>query len=345
MARLTPEQLDQLIHELASLARTGVPLPQGLAQLAATLPAGLFRESVEKLSAEVEQGAPLSRALEAMPAQVPPELSALAACGEATGDMRQLLEFALEHSRRVRRFRSALLTTMVYPVLLMCVAAASLSFVLVFIIPKIQEIFDQLGAELPAITQWMINVSRVVSGPLGIALVTVFVLLLLGSLVYRPFHDALYRFLGSMPGYRGLIALSDTAVSMKFVERMLARGVPLPATLATGALAMSLQESRNALYSMSTAAAQGQKTGAHLSPSTPAVAAWMYRQAEERGDLPATCGGIADYCEDRFERLSKRTVAVFEPFIILVVAVIVAVIVASVYLPLFNIPKIIGGMN
>jgi general secretion pathway protein F len=84
-----------LIHELASLARTGVPLPQGLAQLAATLPAGLFRDSVEKLSAEVDQGAPLSRALQAMPLRVPPELPALAACGEATGDMRQLPEFAL----------------------------------------------------------------------------------------------------------------------------------------------------------------------------------------------------------------------------------------------------------
>jgi type IV pilus assembly protein PilC len=132
---------------------------------------------------------------------------------------------------------------------------------------------------------------------------------------------------------------------MKFLERMLSRGVPLPAALGTGALAMNLPESRNALNAMSTAAVQGQKTGGHLGAATPAAAAWMYRQAEERGDLPATCGGIADYCEDRFERLSRRTIAVFEPFVILFVAVFVTLLVLSVYLPLFNIPKIIGGMN
>jgi type II secretory pathway component PulF len=231
---------------------------------------------------------------------------------------------------------------MVYPTLLVCVMIATFYFVLTYIMPKIHDIFNQLGAELPGITQGMIVLSALAANPIGTGLAILAVLVLIASLVHRPFHDALYRLMGNMPGYRNLIALSDTAISMKFLERTLSRGVPLPTALSVGALAMQLAESRAALTRMSAAAEQGHEVGPLLSLSTPAVAAWLFRQAEARGDLPATCDGIASYCEDRFDRLSRRTVATLEPVLILLVGVGIALMLLSVYMPLFNIPKIIG---
>lgn len=341
MARLTVEDVERLASDLASFARAGIPIPDGLRQLESSLSHGSLKKVSGYLAKELESGVSLGDALSRSQVVVPDEFVAIIRCAEKSGDVRSVLDFAADHSRRIYRHRSAVSTTLVYPTFVILALYVSSMLMLVFIVPKFKDIYDQLGAELPMPTQIVIALGDIMVRWGGI----IFLLIVVGVLATifsSNFRNRIYDALGVLPGFRSLAALSDTALFMKFIGRMTARGIPLHDSLSAASAAVWLGRSRDSLRSMAAAAEGGHPVGDLLSGEVPATAAWLFRQAEQRGDLPAACERIADYCEDRFDRLSKRALAVLEPTLLLLVALVVAYVLISMYLPLFNIPKIVG---
>jgi type II secretory pathway component PulF len=341
MPTLSVEELERLTADLASFARAGIPMPDGLRQLERSLSRGNLKTVAGFLAQESERGVPLSDALLRSPVPVAPEFASVMRCAEQSGDLRAVLDFAADHARRLQRHRAAISTALVYPLFVMLALALSTMFMLVFIVPKFKEIYDQLGAELPMPTQMIIEASNIFAHFGWIVLLVLLMLAVLG-IFSSQFRGRAYTFIGVLPGFRGLAALSDTALFMKFVGRMTARGIPLPDSLRAASTAVWLARTRDALRAMAGAAEGGHLVAPLLSGEVPATAAWLFQQAEQRGDLPAACEGIADYCEDRFDRISKRALAVMEPTLLLLVALTVAFLLISMYLPLFNIPRIVG---
>lgn len=342
MTRLTHQELDRLTSDLGSFVRSGVPLPDGLRHLEQNLQRGPLKRVAAHLATELDRGVPLSAALESSPVAIPEEYTAVLKCAEISGDMGAVLDFAVDHSRRLQQHRSSVITALIYPVFILLTLITVGAFVLRYIVPKFVDIYNQLGAELPAPTQMLVALASFLAGP-GIILLIAAALLLIAIAVSDHLRRRVAAFLTRMPGLRSLSALSDTAVFMKFIGRMTARGIPLPDSLRAASLAMWQPSTRASLCSMAGAAEGGHAVAPLLSPYVPATAAWLFEQAERRGDLPEACEGIADYCEDRFDRLSKHTTALLEPALILLVSLFIAVTVISLYLPLFNIGKIVGG--
>jgi type IV pilus assembly protein PilC len=343
MASLTVEELDRLTAELASFTRAGIPVPDGLRQLAKSLGYGRLAKVSGFLASQMEAGVPLSEALLRSPVPVPAEFASIIRCAEQSGDMRSILDFAADHSRRIQRHRAAIATTLVYPAAVVIAMYVIGMFILMFLVPKFKDIYDQLGAELPAPTVAIVELSNIFNHDFVVLVLTIILVSVLFRISFSSqARDRFYGFLGALPGFRNLAALSDTALFMKFIGRMTARGVPLHESLRAASMAVWLGRTRASLRAMAGAAEGGHMVAPLLSGEIPATAAWLFSQAEQRGDLPAACEGIADYCEDRFDRLSKRALAVIEPTLLLVVALIVGYLLVSMYLPLFNIPKLIG---
>lgn len=343
MKTLTHEELDRLTRELASYARSGIPMPEGLEQLSRELGPGTLRTVAQSVASQLGQGTALSQALSQAPGRIDPQLVALVHCGEISGDMDAILEFAVEHSRRLRAHRSAVLTTVVYPAFVIVTLLGALFFISNIIMPKMIEVYMRLGAELPGLTLAMIKTLGMLRGDVGVMLTLGGMGGIVFALFHKPLQSTVYRKLAVLPGFDSLVALSDTTLVMRFLERMLSRGVPLPSALAAASLGVSSFRTRKALLEMSRVAEQGNPVGGLLTSGTPATAAWLFRQAESRGTLVQACGGIASYCEERFDRLSKRTIAILEPSLLLGVALVIGMVLLAVYLPLFNIPKLVGA--
>jgi len=341
MNRLNPNDLDRLTSELASFARSGVPMPEGLAQLHESLPAGQLKKLTSETAEATGQGAALSDALKSSSVKVPDSFVALVRCGEIGGDMCGVLDFALENGRRLRRHRASMSTLFVYPMLVLLILIIVFGLALAFIVPKFKDIYDQLGAELPEPTQILVGFSQfLASGGMLFAIVLVIASL---YLVIAAFLDRLPQWMiGSLPGVRGLVNLSDTAIMTEFVGRLLDRGVPLPEACRAASLVVSKNDMRESLLRMAEVAEQGGASSQELNPGMPATAAWLYRQGESRGTLSDACAGIARYCEARFDLVSRRTLYLMEPLFILVIALVIGYTVIALYLPLFNIPKIVG---
>lgn len=341
MSRLNNRDLDRLTSELSSFARSDVPMPQGLAQLSDSLSSGELKVLAGQLATSTDQGQPLSEALTTASVTTPPPFIALVRCGEISGDMGGVLDFALKHGRMLRRHRSSMSTILVYPTLVLLVLVIVLSFVAMFVVPQFKDVYDMLGAELPFPTRVVVGFSSIMSSWGALLL-----LLLVGIGIYLlvvVLMDKLpARFLELMPGVSNLVYLSDTAIMSEFIGHLLSRGVPLPEACHAASLVVYNGNMRRSLEEMASEAERGAASAGKLSSRVPATAAWLYRQGEARGTLPETCSGIARYCESRFELLSRRTLYMMEPVLILVIALLVGFVVVSFYLPLFNIPKIVG---
>ncbi len=342
MSTIDINELDRLTSELASFARSGVPLPEGLAQLHSSLPGGKLKSLSGELSAATAQGQPLSEALKNSSITVPASFAALVRCGEISGDLSGVLDFALKHGRRLKNHRASMMTILIYPLLVLVVMVVILAFTMMVIMPRFTDIYEQLGAQLPGPTQLLVDVSDMFSQGFGI-LVVLALLAVGGYLLIAAASERLpSRLMAFLPGVRSLVYLSDTSIMTEFVGHLLGRGVPLPEACRAASLVVYNEDMRRSLEKMAVASEQGGTSGDELNSGIPATAAWLYRQGEARGTLADSCAGIARYCENRFEIVSRRTLHLMEPMFILIISVFCGAMVIALYLPLFNIPKIMG---
>jgi type IV pilus assembly protein PilC len=343
MRQLSIADLERLITELSHFSKAGIAMPEGLYQLEKSLEPGLLKSTAGQLSGELQKGVRLSEALRKMEPAFPAELSAIVRCGEESGDLRSILEFTAQHSRKLSEHRAALFTAVIYPLIVLCLLVVVVLFIFLKIIPKFKEIYDQLGAELPGPTMLLVEINNVLLGtPLLLPAIMLAIVLTIAMLVWPDGRRRFQQNMASLPGFGGLTTLSDTSMFTKFVGFMTARGMALDESLRIASVTVWHPRMRNTLLTMADAAAKGIRVGPLLAGSIPATAAWLFEQAEMRGNLPDACSGISAYCDDRFDRLSKRVLSALEPMLLIMAAFIIGFIVVSLYLPLFNIPKIVG---
>lgn len=343
MNSLSLNDLDRLTGELASFARSDVPLPEGLAQLEATLPHGKLKNLAGQTAEATRQGKPLSEALASANVGVPESFIALVHCGEISGDLDGVLDFAMKHGRRLKQHHSSTATILIYPILVIMVLFFIMWFTSALVIPRFRDIYDMLGAELPGPTQIIISVSNLMGGSFGALIAILAIGFGLYLLIAATTDRIPTRLLDLLPGVKQLIYLGDTAVMTEFLGHLLAHGVPLPDACRAASLVVNHADMRSSLEEMAKASELGGASADLLSPRVPATAAWLYRQGEERGTLADACAGIAHYCESRFDLLSRRTLYLMEPLLIFIIAMLCGFMVIALYLPLFNIPKIVGS--
>lgn len=340
MGTLGYPQLEFMTREMASLARANIPLPEGLNQLAAAADSRRMREAYYQIAGALEQGQPLSGALAS--AAAPPEFVAAIQCAEVSGDMADVLEFAIEHCRRVDRFYARLATLVLYPLLIVSIAAPIITVLCMVVVPRFEDIFAQLGAELPAPTQVVLQASHLLQNGLGLGILAGS-LLVLAWTCSPLFKRGMPFLLQRLPFFKDLLLLSDLAMLMRFFERMLRRGLPLPVVLRAASLAVWGARLRGRLFMMAVRAEQGIMVFNTLQGVIPALPLHLLQQAERRGDLVETCPGVARYCEERFTLRADAKLVMLEPILVVFLGALIGGIVVALYLPLFNLPKLIGN--
>lgn len=342
MPNLNFNDMDRLTSELNSFARSNVPMPEGLKHLEKTMPPGKLKQLSGELAEATANGVPLSQALRDATVTVPPAFSAMVRCGEITGNMNEMLNFAMDNARRIRRHRASLTTLFVYPTIVLVVFLLIVMFLLYWVVPQFVMIYDQIGAELPAINQWIIQASKFLGGN-GVIILPLLILAAV-FVTFMALRDSLPgALLNNVPGVGKLMHLSDTATMTEALAHLLTRGVPLPDACRAASLTVSQPDMRKSLERMADTAEKGGATADALDPDVPATAAWLYRQGEARGTLPEACKGISAYCEQRFDMVSRRALHAIEPLFVVIISLFCGFVTVAFYLPLFNLPKILGA--
>ncbi len=349
-----PPGLEEFIRfnqELEALVRANFPLAEGIRRLSGEMRASRnLREMSDGIARELERGQSLAQAIEKSGSGFPKMYLEMIRVGEKSGSLAASLRTIIHASERELDLRSTLRTMMAYPLVILALAVALIFFLSLTVIPRFSDIYAQLGAELPALTTWVMQLGRLWNLGMGFIFLVgglVVVALLLrwlhhNFLVMRLFDNELWL---RLPILGPLISMHVAEQWSRALSQLLRGGVPLAESLGF----MSDTLPNLSVQKVCKDCEANVRRGGRLvdcldrSPAFSPSFRWILARAEERGDLADALDDLACLAEAKGHFFRQRALVFFEPLLLIAVGCGVGILVIALYLPIFSIPKIIGS--
>jgi type IV pilus assembly protein PilC len=263
--------------------------------------------------------------------------------GELGGVLDIVLTRLADFMEKAQKIKSKVISAMVYPIVVLCMAVAILAFLMIFIIPKFEEIFDELleGRALPGLTQFVLGVSRTMSQRVPFILIVVAVLVVLIKLFGKTSGGryVLDRLKLGMPIFGPLVKKTAIARFTRTLGTLMTSGVPVLQALTIVRDTAGNEVVAKAVNQVHDSVKEGENMAPPLEASGtfPPVVISMVEVGEETGDLPEMLMKVADSFDDEVDNTVAGLTSVIEPVLIIFLAVIVGTIVISLFLPLITI--------
>jgi general secretion pathway protein F len=345
--RIGAKQLTLFTRQLATLVQVS-PLEEALRTVSLQAERDEVRRVLGNVHAGVVEGRRLSDAMGREPKSFPPLYRAMVAAGEASGTLPAILERLAALLERQAQVRGKVLSTLAYPIVLAFVAAFVVFALMIFVVPKVVEQFQDIGQTLPLLTRIVIGLSAFLAAWWW-ALLLAFVLA--GFLGVRAMRDEglrmkADRLLLRLPLIGRLIRDLHAARLARTLSTMVASRLPLleGLRLTTGTV------HNRVLRAASADIAESIRTGGSLSGALrragifPPLLVYLAASGEASGKLDVMLERAADYLEREFDTFTTTALALLEPAIIIVMGAIVALIVLSILLPILQLDTLAGGL-
>ena len=340
----TPAVKDKAVFasQMAALVSAGVPIVRSLEILAEQQKLPMFKRALLRISKDVNQGSSLGAALRRWP-QVFDNLSvAMVEAGEAGGVLDEVLKRLAKLLEDNAKLQNQIRGALGYPVTVLVIAIAVFLGMTIFLIPTFAGIFEDLGAELPAFTQLMVNLSSLLRSSFSVYLCGV--LLLLVWLLKRAYATKLGRrridgLMLKLPLFGDLIRKTATAQFCRTFSSLTRAGVPILMALDIVRDTVGNRVLAEAIEGSKLEVQQGGTLSLALERRKvfPAMAMSMLLIGEESGEVDAMLSKVADFYEDEIAATVKAMTAMLEPAMIVVVGGIVGSILLAMYLPMFSV--------
>ena len=326
-------------QQFLTLIKAGLPILTALDLLIKRQKDKTLLKLLENVRERVKGGELLSDAFEAQ--QIFPKMyTTTLLAGEKSGNMEEVLNRYIQYQRMVQTFRKKLVVSLVYPALLVSVVTVMLIFLITYVVPKFADLFNNLGADLPAITVFMLSVGLHAQKYAWVGLA---VLIVGGFLLWRWKQsdrgaETIDKFLLSMPLLGEIRLKYQVANFSRILATLLQGGLPLVPAMETAGASMSSRQMLNGITTAAARVREGQGLAKSLEDQKlfPDLAVEMLEVGESTGALPAMLGSVAEFYEEDVQTALGAAMALIEPMILIVMAVFVGGILISLYMPIFT---------
>jgi len=341
-ARRTGFKLEPFLifnQQFVTLVRAGLPILRALDLLSGRIGYAPLRERILDVRERVRGGSLLSEAFEAQ-GIFPKIYTTGLMAGEKSGSLEEVLDRYINYTRLALSVRKKILVSLVYPALLLCLVTALITFLTTYVIPNFADLYKGLEARLPPMTQGLITVGTVIKDYL-----VAFVLgigLLAGAVYFwvkSPTGSAMLDRVKLRLPLAGEIWLKyQVAQFSRMLATLLAGGIPLLNALQTAGESFGSPLVRQALEGSARSVREGRplSTGLRESGFVPDLAVEMVEVGESTGALPQMLTSVAEFYEEDVNTRLQAVLALLEPAILLVMGVVVAFVLVSLYLPIFS---------
>ena len=328
--------------KLAALVDAGVPIVRSLDLMASQQKLPMFRRALTKVSLDVNEGIALGSAIREWP-KVFDQLSiAMVEAGEAGGVLDEALKRLAKLLEDNAKLQNQIKGAMGYPVAVLVIAILVFLGMTIFLIPTFAGIFEDLGAELPAFTQLLVNFSELLRSTVALYIVGVLLLIIWLFARYYATHNGrrvIDRLILKLPLFGELILMTATAQFCRIFSSLSRAGVPILMSME-----ISSQTAGNSIISDAILASRGMvQEGVLLSTALirqkvlPDMALNMLAIGEETGEMDKMLSKVADFYEDEVGAMVKALTSMLEPAMIVIVGGIVGSILLAMYLPMFTV--------
>jgi type IV pilus assembly protein PilC len=341
-AKITVKEKALFASKLSAMVDAGVPIIRSLDLMRRQQKSPLFRRALTAMTDEVNQGGSLGNAMRRWPKVFDNLSIAMVEAGEAGGvldeTLKRLAKLLEENARLQNQIKSAL----GYPVIVLVVAILVFLGMTMFLIPTFAEIFDQLGAKLPAFTQMMVDFSKLLRSSFSLLLVLLLLVLVFFFNRYYASPSGRRSVDGQMlrlPLFGDLLQKTASAQFCRTLSSLSSAGVPIMMALDILTETATNAVVRDAIRGSRTDISEGVPLSTALASKRvfPEMMVSMLAIGEETGEMDAMLSKVADFYEDEVSTTVKALTAMIEPVMIVIVGVIVGSILIAMYMPMASV--------
>lgn len=345
--KIRPVDIAIFSRQLATMIGAGVPLVQALDIVARGNDNMAMRELILSIRSSIEGGSSLSEALAGHPAQFDDLFVNLVGAGERSGALETLLDKIATYKEKAEAIKAKVRKALTYPSVVSLVAFVVTGILLYFVVPQFEGLFSSFGADLPAFTRMVVNLSKFVQawwwlilGAIG-GIVAVIRYFNRTSANFRRGRD---RLLLRLPIIGKILHKAALARFTRTLSTMFAAGVPLVEAMESVAGATGNIVFQEAVMKMREQVATGQQL--HLAMQDridlfPNMAVQMIAIGEESGSLDDMSAKVAEFYEAEVDNMVDNLSTLLEPLIMAILGVLVGGLVTAMYLPIFQMGNVI----
>jgi general secretion pathway protein F len=346
--KLTNKQLTLFTRQLATLVQVS-PLEEALRTVSKQSEREEVRRILGSVHREVIEGRRLSEAMAREGSSFPPLYRAMVSAGETSGTLAAILERLADLLERQALVRGKVLSALAYPIVLSIVAAFVVFALMIYVVPKVVEQFQDVGQELPFLTRAVIGISSFLANWWWALLIGLVLAILLSGRALREenLRFAFDRFRLRLPLLGRLQRDLHAARMARTLSTMVASRLPL-----LEGLKLTTQTVNNRVLRKASAdIAEAVRTGGSLSGALkragvfPPLLVYLAASGEASGKLDVMLERAADYLEREFDSFTATALALLEPAIIIIMGAVVALIVLSILLPILQLDTLAGEMG
>jgi type IV pilus assembly protein PilC len=326
-------------QQFVTLIHAGLPIIQSLELLIKRQRNVFFRSVLQNVRDRVRGGELLSEAFEAQ-SVFPKVYTTTLLAGEKSGNLEEVLGRYIAFQRLSVSFRKKLISSLVYPALLVGVLIVMMTFLITFVVPQFALLYHTLGADLPAMTSFMLAIGV---NARHYSLYIFVVLVVIGFFLWRWMKSEsgsiqMDRIKLSVPMLGDIWLKYQVAVFSRMLSTLLSGGLSLVPSLETAGESMQSHLMANGIKSSTRGVREGQGLARSLEDTKvfPQMSVEMIEVGESTGALPAMLNSIAEFYEEDVQNALTTAMALIEPVILIVMGVVVAFVLISLYLPIFS---------
>lgn len=345
--KITPKDITVFSRQLATMMSSGVPLVQAFEIVGRGHENAGMQEMILAIKADVEAGNNLTEALRKRPLQFNDLYCNLVEAGEHAGILEAILHKLATYMEKTEALKSKIKSALFYPAAVIVAAIIVVTILMIFVIPQFSQLFESFGADLPALTQFLVDCSNmfvsywwaiflVLGGGVG------------GALEIKKRSTAVQQFLDrailKMPVLGVIIEKSAIARFARTLETMFAAGTPMVEAMVSVAGACGNIVFYEATMKMRDEIATGTQLQASMRDTGlfPNMVVQMVAIGEESGAIDTMLGKVADWYEQEVDDAVDAMTSLLEPAIMAFLGVVIGGIVIGMYLPIFKMGAVVG---
>ncbi len=334
-------------RQLATMMAAGVPMVQGFEIVAGGQSNPRMKEMLVAIKQDIEGGAALNEALAKYPVQFDELFVNLVKAGESAGVLDTVLDTIATYKENIENIKGKIKKAMFYPAAVIAVAIIVASILLIFVIPQFESVFKNFGADLPAFTQMLVDMSRFMVAYWWLVLLWVAGVFAGIIFLYKrseKFQHLVGRGLLKLPVIGQILRQSAIARFARTLGVTFRAGVPLVEALDSVANATGSVVYNEGVKRIREDVAVGHQLQLAMAQTSlfPNMVVQMVAIGEEAGALDTMLFKIAEFFETEVNNAVDALSSLLEPFIMVIIGVVVGGMVVGMYLPIFKLGAVVG---
>ena len=328
-------------RQMATMIGAGIPIAQTMRAIGSGHENAAMEKLMMDLSRDVESGTALSVALSKYPIHFNRLFTSLTEAGEESGKLDTMLDRVATYNEKIEAIKSKVKSAMMYPTIVLFIAAVVSVLLLLFVIPQFETLFRDFGAELPSLTQTIVNMSKWMQNNWYIGLGVIIAAVVGFMFAYKrseKLQFAMDRVLIRLPIFGVILKKSALARFSRTLAIIFSAGVPLVDGMNTVGAATGNRVYQKAVNDVKNDISTGRSLESAMSSTKvfPNMMLQMVSSGEESGELEVMLDKVADFYEREVDDAVEALSSLIEPLMIVLLGGIIGTMVLAMYMPIFK---------